>query len=358
MALKKCKECGKEISTQAKACPSCGAPNTNSNFKYLFIFFGIFCLISAISNLFKDDNPDRNKKPEKEKVYFKKGKFEKYTGALPSGNVDYYVMKKNGTYDQRPNDLEEMCKDWQYYRNLILEKTHAGDAQGATEARNSFNKINFTMSAEYNEEDIQKMFVLIGQIGYTLPNKDSGESSKTTIAQKQAATESLDLMGLKPGMSFPEVEQIVEARLVPDRWKGITSKNLRNHHSCSRDNNESLSTKGWKAVVIEECTLQRDSIPYGGTEILGLYFVDNTLAEILWGFNRAQFNEVAELLIKKYAGRSKLERTQTQFEWSNGISTVHLYEHLSDQSGVVVKHDTLSAEFDRRKSSTTPKSNL
>ncbi|MEI6177143.1 MAG: zinc-ribbon domain-containing protein, partial [Verrucomicrobiota bacterium] len=26
MALIKCKECGKEISTSAKACPSCGAP--------------------------------------------------------------------------------------------------------------------------------------------------------------------------------------------------------------------------------------------------------------------------------------------------------------------------------------------
>ena len=28
MALKKCKECGTEISSEAKACPKCGSPST------------------------------------------------------------------------------------------------------------------------------------------------------------------------------------------------------------------------------------------------------------------------------------------------------------------------------------------
>ena len=30
MALEPCKECSKEISTLAKSCPNCGAPNKNS----------------------------------------------------------------------------------------------------------------------------------------------------------------------------------------------------------------------------------------------------------------------------------------------------------------------------------------
>lgn len=31
MALKKCRECGEQVSTQAKACPKCGAPNPTTN---------------------------------------------------------------------------------------------------------------------------------------------------------------------------------------------------------------------------------------------------------------------------------------------------------------------------------------
>ena len=30
MALRQCKECGKEMSSKAKACPNCGAPSPNT----------------------------------------------------------------------------------------------------------------------------------------------------------------------------------------------------------------------------------------------------------------------------------------------------------------------------------------
>lgn len=102
-----------------------------------------------------------------DKVYLKKGELEKYN-SLPSGK-ELYVMKKDGSYDDRANDLEELSKDYLYYRNKILKYAKAGDNQGAAKARSSFNQVNSTMSLEYTEKDIQQMFTLIEKSGYKAP---------------------------------------------------------------------------------------------------------------------------------------------------------------------------------------------
>jgi hypothetical protein len=102
-----------------------------------------------------------------DKVYLKKGELEKYN-SLPSGK-ELYVLKKNGNYDDRANDLEELCKDYLYYRNKILKCARAGDNQDAAEARSRFNRINVTMDIEYTEKDIQQMFTLIERSGYRAP---------------------------------------------------------------------------------------------------------------------------------------------------------------------------------------------
>lgn len=94
-----------------------------------------------------------------DKVYLKAGELEKYN-SLPSGK-ELYVMKKNGSYDDRGNDLEELCRDYVFYRDRILKYARAGNNKGATKARNSFNQVNNTMTLEYTENDIQKMFTLI-----------------------------------------------------------------------------------------------------------------------------------------------------------------------------------------------------
>jgi hypothetical protein len=99
-----------------------------------------------------------------DKIYLKKGELAKYN-SLPSGK-NLYVMKKNGIYDDRANDLEELCKDYLYYRNKILKSAKMGDNQGAAKARSSFNQVNNTLSVEYTEDDIQHMFTLIEKSGY------------------------------------------------------------------------------------------------------------------------------------------------------------------------------------------------
>lgn len=93
------------------------------------------------------------------KVYLKKGELVKYT-SLPS-STDLYVMKKDGAYDSRANDLEEMCRDYVFYRNRILKYTRSGNYGEASSARSSFNQINNTLNLQYSESDIEKMFTLL-----------------------------------------------------------------------------------------------------------------------------------------------------------------------------------------------------
>ena len=61
MALKKCKECGKEVSTKAKECPGCGAPIKQSSAGAigcltLFILFVIAMIISKQSGSEREKN--------------------------------------------------------------------------------------------------------------------------------------------------------------------------------------------------------------------------------------------------------------------------------------------------------------
>lgn len=63
------------------------------------------------------------------------------------------VKKKNGTVDQRENDLDELCKDWVYYKAKILKYTKEGDEKAASKARNNFNAVNKDLS-EYRDSDI------------------------------------------------------------------------------------------------------------------------------------------------------------------------------------------------------------
>jgi len=51
MSLTKCKECGKEISTDAKACPNCGKKqNKIGCFSIFFMIVGIFLIIVIVSS--------------------------------------------------------------------------------------------------------------------------------------------------------------------------------------------------------------------------------------------------------------------------------------------------------------------
>ncbi|MBA3018962.1 MAG: zinc ribbon domain-containing protein [Desulfobacteraceae bacterium] len=60
MALKKCKECGKEVSTKAKECPSCGAPVKSSSSIGCLTIIAIIFVIGMIGSLFDNDKSDKS----------------------------------------------------------------------------------------------------------------------------------------------------------------------------------------------------------------------------------------------------------------------------------------------------------
>lgn len=56
MALVECRECKKEISDQAKTCPSCGAKQGKSAWPAILIFLGVmFVLVLIFGATHKDD---------------------------------------------------------------------------------------------------------------------------------------------------------------------------------------------------------------------------------------------------------------------------------------------------------------
>src|SRR5688572_139181 len=63
MALKACRECGKQVSTEAAKCPHCGTPHPTSQFskgaRGCLWFLGIVFVISMMSTLLPeaDDDP-------------------------------------------------------------------------------------------------------------------------------------------------------------------------------------------------------------------------------------------------------------------------------------------------------------
>lgn len=66
MALKKCKECGKEVSTKAESCPSCGAvlKKKTGFLTYIVAGFLILIVLGVIGSLMNENSTTRSSKPE------------------------------------------------------------------------------------------------------------------------------------------------------------------------------------------------------------------------------------------------------------------------------------------------------
>ena len=152
MALTTCRECGKQVSTDAKTCPHCGtsAPAKKKAKggigKWLLIVFAIGLVAMVLPK--KDKATTATVKPPVQAAPVAAKKPEK---VLPA---ECKVTKKDGTLDQRECDLEELCKDWVFYRRRAIESANDGNAEKAREYQVGFNKANVWLSA-YREEDVQ-----------------------------------------------------------------------------------------------------------------------------------------------------------------------------------------------------------
>ena len=70
-----------------------------------------------------------------------------------------HVPKKNGTYDDRKNDLWELAQDWVHFRNKILRCNSKGDQKCVEKARRDFNKTNNWLNA-YSDNHVTQALSL------------------------------------------------------------------------------------------------------------------------------------------------------------------------------------------------------
>lgn len=115
MAIKKCKECGKDISTKAKICPNCGAPvkKSHSFLKFLGILVLLFIFFGLIRDLVKEDSMKRktNQLPSSPKETIKK------EGQKPIVQPEKLIMP---TYSVLDEDIHDAPIKAQVELNILV----------------------------------------------------------------------------------------------------------------------------------------------------------------------------------------------------------------------------------------------
>lgn len=92
------------------------------------------------------------------------GKRPEWPRAQAPANAQGNIAKTNGTLDkERKNDLEELCKDWFYYRKKIRDAVREGDKATLSKQQAVFGRVNFWLK-EYNERDVQDMLIRVEKI--------------------------------------------------------------------------------------------------------------------------------------------------------------------------------------------------
>lgn len=137
MALIKCHECGKDVSTEAKACPSCGAkvvlPKKKSRMGRLFLYalVGVI-LVGVIQAVVQEENPPKPLTPEE--------------SANQKKNEKLAVLAKQCTRAIEASlKFPEGAKIPNPYSAFERDKFYMGESKGryevqvTFEARNGFN---------------------------------------------------------------------------------------------------------------------------------------------------------------------------------------------------------------------------
>ncbi len=93
--------------------------------------------------------------PPSGRVYIPSGMLSNYINALD--DRDFYLTTKYGTIPGRSRDIEELCRDYVFFRNKIIEQARKGNKKKADKYRKNFQQTNQWLN-QYDEKDIQAMF--------------------------------------------------------------------------------------------------------------------------------------------------------------------------------------------------------
>ncbi len=144
---KRCAICKSDALSNSE--PSSGSASSQSTEKkktnWIFVI-GALVVIGMMGNLLTPKEP-KNTSPSHATA--------PASSLATQTSPDAQVTKKDGTVDSRPNDLEELCKDYAYYKAKAYKYGREGDEQAAAEARKSFEKVNIWLS-QYAEGDVSK----------------------------------------------------------------------------------------------------------------------------------------------------------------------------------------------------------
>lgn len=109
MAMSKCKECGAEISTKAKACPKCGASNEGpSSLKVVIVMVSVFFVVGVIADGCSNRSGRLSSKAAQEKdrefSWVEKGK-----GAISARLKDPASAEFRNTFYSKSGNVHMTC---------------------------------------------------------------------------------------------------------------------------------------------------------------------------------------------------------------------------------------------------------
>lgn len=142
MALAKCRECGAEVSDAAKTCPKCGISKPVKKISLLGkIFLGFFVLI-VFGQVLGAINRSSRPTPVATQESRSPAKVQ--------------ITKKDGTVDQRANDLDEICQDWVRAKAKSYKYGREGNQEAAAAARKDLADTTRWLS-DYRDEDVARV---------------------------------------------------------------------------------------------------------------------------------------------------------------------------------------------------------
>lgn len=113
--------------------------------------FGAVMFLACIAQVFNPTPP----KAEPVVIEIQAGRLGAEIGAIPR-RATINVRKLDGTLADRPGDLEELARDWLFWRGRILKQAAQGKESQAADSRQKFGTTKQRLT-EYDPGDVSTM---------------------------------------------------------------------------------------------------------------------------------------------------------------------------------------------------------